>query len=242
MDRARKSLKALTGKAVTEPLPEVVAPPRVRLTDLLRYPRQVGFVIIAFLGTGLAAYSILLWGPIIVANVLSISAHEAAGYFIYVMLAGLAGRMVFTIVPGFVGRRRTGEIIGYCAAITLAAAAFLHGGIVFGLPVFLFFVVLAQFFFEGGFANMLPYATEIFPVNLAASGTGLSQATLGLARIASPLMLSFFAGGGAAISPAVMKTVIIPLLISMAVCALFVGLAFTVLGVETRGKAPVKVV
>jgi putative MFS transporter len=84
---------------------------------------------------------------------------------------------------------------------------------------------------------MLPYAAEIFPAGLAGSGTGLSQASQGVARIVSPMLLTLFAGGSAVIAPARMVAALFPTLITMAFFMLGAGLAYTVLAVETRGKA-----
>jgi MFS transporter, putative metabolite:H+ symporter len=80
---------------------------------------------------------------------LGVSPVEAAHLFVIVSLTGMIGRTIFSLLPQWIGRRRCGEITGYGIAASLSAA---------GL------------FSDGGFANIVPYSAEIFPVGLSARG------------------------------------------------------------------------
>lgn len=51
-----------------------------------------------------AFYGVYLWGPTIIALLLSISPRDAARYFVYVGFVGVAGKILFSILPQWIGR------------------------------------------------------------------------------------------------------------------------------------------
>ncbi|HKU94207.1 MAG TPA: MFS transporter, partial [Vineibacter sp.] len=161
---------------------------------------------------------------------------EAAHLFIYVSLSGILGRVLFTVMPLRIGRRRSGEIMGYGIAITLGAAGLFYDQFAAGWPVFMIMIVLGALFFDGGFSNIGPYSAEIFPVRLAARGVGVAQAANGVGKIAGPLCLALIAGTGNFVSPKATAEAVTPAFLFLAGCGLAVGLAFTFLGMETHGK------
>jgi MFS transporter, putative metabolite:H+ symporter len=97
-------------------------------------------------------------------------------------------------------------------------------------------LVPAALFFDGGFSNIAPYSAEIFPVQLAARGVGLAQASNGIGKIAGPLCLALIAGTSNLITPKATVEAVTPAFLFLAACGLAIGLAFTLLGVETHGK------
>jgi putative MFS transporter len=204
--------------------------------DLLVDPRRLWLTIVVWFSASTANYGVFLWGPTIVALLLGLAPKEAAHLFIYVSLTGILGRVLFTFLPLRIGRRRSGEIMGYGIAVTLGAAGLFHDQFAAGWPVFMITIVLGALFFDGGFANIGPYSAEIFPVRLAARGVGLAQAANGIGKIAGPLCLALIAGTGNFVSPKATVDAVTPAFLSLAGCGLMLGLAFTFLGIETHGK------
>jgi putative MFS transporter len=73
-------------------------------------------------------------------------------------------------------------------------------------------------------------------VKLAARGVGLAQAANGIGKIAGPLCLALIAGATNLITPKATIEAVTPAFLFLAACGLAIGLAFTLLGVETHGK------
>ena len=64
----------------------------------------------------------------------------------------------------------------------------------------------------------------------------LAQAANGIGKIAGPLCLALIAGTTNLISPKATIDAITPAFLFLAGCGLAIGVAFTLLGVETHGK------
>ena len=167
---------------------------------------------------------------------LHVTAGEAAGYFFYVALAGLAGKFLFSFLPHRFGRVPTGIFGGYMLAVILGAIAFWHDGLIFGLPVFLVLLIVGALFFDGIFANQSPYSAEVFPVQLSARGVGIGQAANGIGKILGPLSLAFLAGADNLVKPEATAEAMKPGFLFLAGMGLVIGLAFTFLGIETHGR------
>ena len=99
----------------------------MRLRELYSDPARFWFTVIAWMGMSTANYGVYLWGPSIVAMLLSVSVAEAAHWFVWVAAAGIAGKVVFSFLPLWIGRRRSGEFSGYGIFAMLAMAGILHG-------------------------------------------------------------------------------------------------------------------
>jgi hypothetical protein len=65
---------------------------------------------------------------------------------------------------------------------------------------------------------------------------GLAQAASGIGKIAGPLCLALIAGATNLITPKATIEAVTPAFLFLAACGLAIGLAFTLLGVETHGK------
>ncbi|TXL81632.1 MFS transporter [Vineibacter terrae] len=219
------------------PAPPPASPASASFRDLLADPRRLWLTLLVWFSASTANYGVFLWGPTIVALLLGLAPKEAAHLFVYVSLSGILGRVLFTVMPLRIGRRRSGEIMGYGIAVTLGAAALFHDQFAAGWPLFMIMIVLGALFFDGGFSNIGPYSAEIFPVRLAARGVGLAQAANGVGKIAGPLCLALIAGTGNFVSPRATADAVMPAFLFLAGCGLLLGLAFTFLGVETHGKA-----
>ncbi|MFZ5783476.1 MAG: MFS transporter [Pseudomonadota bacterium] len=214
----------------------VQAPSSTSFAELLAEPRLFWLTVIVWFGASTANYGVFLWGPTIVALLMGASAQEAALLFVVVSLTGMVGRVAFSLLPQWLGRRRCGEIMGYGIALSLGAAALLYDQTVLGYPAFVVLLIPAALFFDGGFSNIAPYSAEIFPVRLSARGVGLAQASNGVGKIAGPLCLALIAGTSNLVSPKATMEAVMPAFLFLAACGLALGLAFTLLGVETHGK------
>jgi putative MFS transporter len=202
----------------------------------LAQPRRFWLTVIVWFGASTANYGVFLWGPTIVALLMGASPREVAHLFVLVSLSSIVGRVIFSVLPHYTGRRRCGEIMGYGIALSLGAAALFFDRTWFGYPAFVVLLIPAALFFDGGFANIAPYAAEIFPVRLSARGVGLAQAANGFGKIAGPLCLALIAGAGNLITPKATIEAVTPAFLFLAACGMAIGIAFTVLGIETNGR------
>jgi putative MFS transporter len=221
---------AETGSVVPRPAPST------SFAELLAEPRLFWLTVVVWFGASTANYGVFLWGPTVVALLMGVSPAEAALLFVVVSLTGMLGRAGFSLLPQWLGRRRCGEIMGYGIAISLGAAALSYDRTLLGYPAFVVLLIPAALFFDGGFSNIAPYSAEIFPVRLSARGVGLAQAANGVGKIAGPLCLALIAGTSNLVSPKATIEAVMPAFLFLAACGLALGLAFTLLGVETHGK------
>lgn len=210
--------------------------PSTSFAELLAVPRLFWLTVVVWFGASTANYGVFLWGPTVVALLMGVAPKEAALLFVVVSLTGMLGRAMFSVLPHYLGRRRCGEIMGYGIAVSLGAAALLFDRVLFGYPAFVVLLIPAALFFDGGFSNIAPYSAEIFPVRLSARGVGLAQASNGVGKIAGPLCLALIAGTTNLVSPKATIEAVMPAFLFLAACGLALGLAFTLLGVETHGK------
>lgn len=213
-----------------------VAPPASSFADLFARPKLFWLTVIVWFGASTANYGVFLWGPTIVALLMGVSPVQAAHLFVFVSLTGMLGRTAFSFLPQWLGRRRCGEIMGYGIALSLGAAALFFDRTMFGYPAFVVLLIPAALFFDGGFSNIAPYSAEIFPVRLSARGVGLAQAANGVGKISGPLCLALIAGASNLITPKATIDAVTPAFLFLAACGLAIGLAFSLLGVETHGK------
>ena len=209
---------------------------RSSFADLWARPGLFWLTVIVWFGASTANYGVFLWGPTIVALLMGVAPSEAARLFVFVSLTGMLGRTAFAFLPQRLGRRRCGEIMGYGIAVFLGAAALFFDRTILGYPAFVVLLIPAALFFDGGFSNIAPYSAEIFPVRLSARGVGLAQAANGVGKIAGPLCLALIAGASNLITPKATMEAVTPAFLFLAACGLAIGLAFTLLGVETHGK------
>lgn len=229
VDRARLSVARLVGVPISAvPTSSRPLPPRANasLAAIYRNRSRFWFVLFTWAAFSTAGYGVYLWGPTIVAMVLDIAPAEAAKYFICVSLAGIAGRIGFSISPIWVNRKTLGSIYGFGIAITLGCAALFTRELVMGFPIFVIAIAIGALFFDGGWCAIAPYTAEIFPVRLAARGLGLGGAANGLGKILGPLCLMLIAGASNFVTPKATSEAVLPAFLFLAGCGLFVGLSF----------------
>jgi putative MFS transporter len=211
--------------------------PTGRLADLYAHPRLFWETLIIWGGSSTAFYGVYLWGPTVVALLLKVPVGQAAAYFVFVTACGVAGKLIVSFVAPLLGRRLSGILWGFGAALALAAAGYWNGVMLGGFPLLVILLCCAAFGIEGGFSNLAPYTVESYGVRLGARSSGLGQAANGVGKIIGPLSLALIAGTGNFVSPHATEEAVLPAFLFLACGMLLVGLSFAVLGVETHGKA-----
>jgi putative MFS transporter len=200
--------------------------PSGRLTELLAFPVRTLLTFLTWTALSTTNFGVYLWGPTIVALMLHVPAATAAGYFILVSIGAIVGRIVLSALPVWVTRRRLCAISGFCIAASLAGAGVFAQKSLFGLPLFIVFLVVGAMFFDGIWVVISPYIVEIFPTRLAARAIGIGQAGNGVGKIIGPLCLSLIAGSSHMVTTQATTDAILPAFLFLAACGLFFGAAF----------------
>lgn len=211
--------------------------PRGSLRDLYAHPRCFWETLVIWGGSSTAFYGVYLWGPTVVALLLKVPVAQAATYFVLVTACGVAGKIIVSLIAPLIGRRVSGIVWGFGAAVALAAAGYWNGVMVGTMPLLVILLCFAAFGIEGGFSNLAPYTVESYGVRLGARSSGLGQAANGVGKIVGPLSLALIAGTGNFVSPHATEAAVLPAFLFLAGGMLLVGLSFAVLGVETHGRA-----
>ena len=143
------------------PLPTIppAVQPRGRLSELYQSPRMFWETILIWGGSSTAGYGVYLWGPTIVAMVLKVPVPQAAKYFIFVALGGIAGKIVVTFLAPLM------------VVLLCASTFFIEGG----------FSNLAPYTVESYGVNLGARASGL---GQAANGVGKILGPLSLALIA----------------------------------------------------------
>lgn len=207
-----------------------------RLRAVMADRRRATLVIVTQLCFGTTLTGVLLWGPMVTAQLLDLPLNRAAAAFLWVTLAGITGRLVFIWLSVRLGRRGSGILMGFGGALFLTLAACAQGWWIGAVPAFLLFLAAGQLFYDGGFANLNPYAAELYPPEVAATAMGLSSAAGGIGKILGPLSLGLIAGSGELISPKATQHAILPGFLILAGCCLVGGLCYLAIGIETRPR------
>ena len=165
-EEARRSLAwALKVPPESLPLPQI-AEAETRKTpwsDLFRYPRSLLVSWLTNLGMQTTGYGVILWAPTLFVMLLGVSPAEASYLFIFVSLAGFVGRFVFSGLSELIGRRASGALQGFGAAVMVVAAGLLHDSFIGTVSVFWLLIIAADFFFDGGSAIMGPMRPKCGP-------------------------------------------------------------------------------
>ena len=242
-EEARRIVARHLGRPIADvPLPPIALrnesrnEPRASLGELFAHPRFVLLVVVAMGGAATVDYAVILWGPTILSLLLKTTVEQAARWFVAVIGCGIAGKVLFSFLPHYIGRRRAGQLHGFGLAIGIALTGALHGEFIGGVPLFVILLMATNIFMQGGFCNLAPYTIEIFGVRLGGRASGLNQASNGLGKILGPLSLALIAGSNRMLTPHATEDAILPAFLFLSLCAIGIGLAFTFLGPETHGK------
>jgi putative MFS transporter len=240
LEEAQCSLAKLVGNdaasSVNWDAPLDTSHGKASYSELFAEKRLFWLVVFTYIGPLAAFTGVILWGPLVLKNIMGLSPAEAAGYFFYVSAAGLAGRIFFAFFASRFGRVKAAYLCCYGGAAMLIGVGLGFNAAPDSLWTFLGFLMAAFFLLDGGLASNAPYAAEVYPVRLAALGSGLGQSSSGLGKLIGPVVLAFAAGTGNVISPTTTADAVLPGFALLAVCAIITGVAFSILGVETNRK------
>ncbi len=203
---------------------------------LFRYRRSVLVTVLAWLGASAAVSGMFLWGPTFLEQVLDIGSDEAAALFVVVILGSFAGRLFFSFFPQRSGRRVCGLLMGVGAPPLLAVTAFSGQSEIAGASLFVIGLAGAAFFVDGGFANLAPYTSEVYPTSMRTQGMGLAWTASGIGRIVGPLGVALIAGTGDLVDPEATLSAMKPAFLYLAAFSLLVGLGFLLVRYEPHGS------
>src|ERR1700687_1110115 len=240
VEEARKSLAwALEMDPTALPLsaPEGQKLPMSRLSDIFRYPRSLAVSWIINLGAQTGFYGLTMWAPTLLVQVLGITPARASFLLIFVNLAGLFGRIGLSYLSDAIGRKATGAIASFGAAILLVVAAIYHD-VYFGAVSFFWLVLIVNnSFAAGGFAFVGPYSAEVWPVALRTTGMGSAYGFGGLGKVIGPLGLALIVGSSNIITPKASVAALLPSFSYLAAWVALAGLAYICIGMETKGRS-----
>jgi putative MFS transporter len=204
--------------------------------ELLRYRDSIRVTVMAWFASSAAVAGLILWGPTFLKVILDISTKKAALLFGLVTLGSFAGRLFFSFVPQRTGRRICGVVMGFGAAPLLALAAFSGKTELAGVSLFLVALIAASFFVDGGFANLAPYTSEVYPTHLRTQGMGVAWAMSGAGRIVGPLGVALIAGTDDLIEPDATLDAMRPAFLYLTAFSVLVGVAFLMTRLEPHGR------
>jgi putative MFS transporter len=232
---ARRSIAwALQVAPETLPLAnELPAQEHAAWSDLFKYPRSLAVSWMASIGAQTAGYGIILWAPTLFVLQLGVTPAYAAYLFLWVSLAGIAGRVAFSFLSELIGRRPAGIILGFGGMICIAIAGIGHNVMIGSVSLFWLMIVCADFFYDGGFAVIGPYMAEVWPTRLRTTGMGSAYGFGGLGKIIGPLGLALMIGASDVIKPQATVAAIVPGFLYFAAWMALCGCAFLFFGFET---------
>ena len=98
-------------------------------------------------------------------------------------------------------------------------------------------IVIADFFYDGGFAIIGPYLAEVWPTRLRTTGMGASYGFGGIGKIIGPLGLALIVGSSDVITPKATMDAIGPSFAYFTGWMVLCGCAFLFFGFETGSKS-----
>ena len=209
--------------------------PHTPWVELFKYPRSMIVSTLTSLSQT-SGIGILMWATTLLVLILKVTPAEAAKMMIWVGLTGFAGRLVCSYANDAIGRRPAGFIVGMGGALFMALAGFYYNAFVGTVSVFWLFLMVQRFFGDGAYAIIGPYAAEIWPAGLRASGMGFGYGLGNLGKVIGPLGLALICGQANFVSPKASLDFIVPALLFLAFWSALAGVAF-LFGIETRGRS-----
>jgi MFS transporter, putative metabolite:H+ symporter len=237
-DARREAAKLLGVAESSVTLPNAVEPTTKpgSLLELWRDQKRFWWVVVIWTGMSTGTYGVILWGPTILSQLLKITAHQAAEYFIYASIASFLGRVLFSVLPLYIGRRGAALAGTFISVLVMLAIVAFYREFVAGWSVFALMVVFGAAFYSGSFSNMSPYVVEVFPVSLGGRAYGLAQAANGVGKILGPVCLALIAGSSDVVSPKATTDAIAPAFLFLAGCEFAALIAIFAYRREPHGK------
>jgi putative MFS transporter len=210
---------------------------RTAWRDLFKHPRSLALSWLTSLGNQTGGYGITMWAPTLFVLLLKVTPAQASYLFIYATVSGFLGRLAFSYLSDQVGRRPLGIVQSFGAAIPLALAGYYGDAFIGTVSIFWLLVIADRFFGDGGYAIVGPYSAEVWPSGLRASGMGSAYGFGSLGKIVGPLGLALIVGSSDVVNPKATLDAFFPAMLYLASWYLLAGLAFWLLGFETKGRS-----
>jgi putative MFS transporter len=239
-EEARQSLAwALEIDPQSIPLSAVTLPPAepTRFLDLFHYPRSLFVSWVGNLGIQTGVYGIGLWAPTLLMLVLSVSPADASFWMIWVNVGNFVGRFVFAWLSEAIGRRISAGIVGLGAAAATVAAGLFPTAMLGTISVFWLLLILVQTVGSGGWPVIGPYAAEVWPAKLRATGMGSAYGFGGIGKVIGPLGLALIIGSSNMLDFKVTLDAITPSFLYLAGWFALSGVVYLAFGFETKGRS-----
>jgi putative MFS transporter len=237
---ARRSLAwALEVDPESIPLSAVTVPPAAptRFLDLFNYPRSLFVSWVGNLGIQTAVYGVGLWAPTLLMVVLAVTPAEANFWMIWVNVGNFVGRFVFAWLSDAIGRRVSAGIVGFGAAAATVAAGLFPTAMLGSISVFWLLLILVQTLGSGGWPVIGPYAAEVWPAKLRATGMGSAYGFGGIGKVIGPLGLALIIGSSNMLDVKVTLDAITPSFLYLAGWFALSGVVYVAFGFETKGRS-----
>jgi putative MFS transporter len=104
------------------------------------------------------------------------------------------------------------------------------------ISVFWLLLILIQLIGSGGWPVIGPYAAEVWPSHLRATGMGSAYGFGGIGKVIGPAGLALILGTSNLISPKVTLDAITPAFLYLAAWFAVAGVVYLCFGFETRGR------
>ena len=212
-------------------------PRRVPWCELFHYPRSLMLSSLLQLFYLAGSQGVVLWSTALLVLVLKVTPTEASFLMIFVTAAGFAGRFVWSHLSDTIGRRASGALACFGAAIAIAAGAHFHSTMIGSVSVFWLLLVAQRLFVDGGQAIVQPYSAELWPMSLRASGMGLAYAVGNFGRIVGILGLALAVGSSDFVGPHAAPGATEPALLLSAGWLALCGLIYLFFAIETNGRS-----
>src|SRR4029077_11456383 len=98
-------------------------------------------------------------------------------------------------------------------------------------------IILSRFFGDGGYAVVGPYAAEVWPSSLRASGMGFGYGLGNFGKVLGPLGLALIAGSSNYVNPKADLAAIGPAMNYLASRSVMAGVVFLFLCLQTNGRS-----
>jgi MFS transporter, putative metabolite:H+ symporter len=208
-----------------------------RFLDLFHYPRSLIVSWFGNLGIQTGIYGISLWSTVLLMLVLKIPPAEASFLMIFVNGGSLVGRFAWAWLSEAIGRRLSAGMVGLGAAGAVVLAGLFPGAMIGTVSVFWLLLILINFLGSGGFSVIGPYATEVWPAHLRATGMGSAYGFGGIGKVIGPAGLALIIGSSNLINPEAKLDIIAPAFFYIAGWFALSGLVYLLVGFETKGRS-----
>jgi putative MFS transporter len=168
---------------------------------------------------------------------MKVSPADASFWMIFVTGGSFVGRFFFAWLSEVIGRRASSGIVGLGAAASVVLAGLFPAAMIGTISVFWLLLILVNFPGSGGFSVIGPYAAEVWPASLRATGMGSAYGFGGIGKLIGPAGLAWIIGSSNIINPQATLDAITPAFLYLAAWFAFSGVVYLVFGFETNGRS-----